>query len=77
MTLEDGGPMPRLANITLAIALVALATVAGAPDAVAGGPDLILHDAILITMDADTPEASAIAITGARIVAVGSDDETT
>jgi predicted amidohydrolase YtcJ len=38
-------------------------------------PDLILHGAVVLTMDPDAPQASALAITGDRIVAVGSDQE--
>ncbi len=40
-----------------------------------GEPDLILHDAVVLTLDRDDTVASAVAITGDRIVAVGSDAE--
>jgi predicted amidohydrolase YtcJ len=46
------------------------------PPAVAGGaPTLILHDAVVLTMDPDRPLASALAVTGERIVAVGSNED--
>jgi hypothetical protein len=40
-----------------------------------GEPDLILHDAVVLTLDAEDTVASAIAIAGDTIVAVGSDTE--
>ncbi|MBP6677934.1 MAG: amidohydrolase family protein, partial [Paracoccus sp.] len=52
-------------------AMAAFATLA-AP-ALAGDPDLILYNGALLTMDPDAPQASAIAITGTRISAVGDD----
>jgi len=65
--------MRRLLTGTLALAIL---TGFGAPEVAAGaGPDLILHDAVVLTMDADAPHATAVAITGERIVAVGSDAE--
>ncbi len=67
--------MRTITNAAISIALVALCSVAVAPAAAADEPDLILHDAVVITMDPGIPHASAIAISGARIVAVGSDDE--
>ena len=39
----------------------------------AGDPDLILYNGALLTMDADAPQASALAVTGTRISAVGDD----
>lgn len=39
------------------------------------GPDRILHNALIWTGDSAHPEAQALAITGDRIVAVGSDEE--
>jgi predicted amidohydrolase YtcJ len=46
------------------------------PEVAAGtAPDLILHDAVVLTMDPSAPTVSALAITGDRIVAVGSDEE--
>lgn len=40
-------------------------------------PDLILHNATVRTMDGDRPLASAVAVAGNRIVAVGDEDEVT
>ena len=58
------------------ILALAILTGLGAPEVAAGaGPDLILHDAVVLTMDPDAPHATALAITGDRIVAVGSDAE--
>lgn len=46
----------------------------GAPVAgAASDPELILHDAVVLTLDRDDRVASALAIAGDRIVAVGSD----
>jgi len=39
------------------------------------GPDLIFYNADILTMDVDNPTASAIAVAGDSIVAVGSDTE--
>lgn len=41
----------------------------------AAGPDLILHDAVVLSMDPAFPAASAVAIEGELIVAVGSDPD--
>ncbi|MEM7687219.1 MAG: amidohydrolase family protein, partial [Pseudomonadota bacterium] len=38
-------------------------------------PDLILYNGKISTFDADTPHAEAVAITGGKIEAVGSDAE--
>lgn len=38
-------------------------------------PDLILHNAIVWTVDDNNPRSEAVAITGDRLVAVGSDEE--
>ena len=38
-------------------------------------PDLIVHNAVVLTMDPDMPKASALAVTGDRFVAVGSDED--
>ena len=63
----------RLLTGALALAIV---SGLGAPDVSAGaGPDLILHDAVVLTMNPDAPHATALAITGERIVAVGSEAE--
>ena len=40
-------------------------------------PDLILHNATVRTMDGDRPLASAVAVAGNRIVAVGDENEVT
>ncbi len=40
-------------------------------------PDLILHNATVRTMDGVRPLASAVAVAGNRIVAVGDEDEVT
>jgi predicted amidohydrolase YtcJ len=67
--------MRRLFIGIAALALLGPAAVA-MPDAGPGqAPDLILHGAIVLTMDPDEPTASAIAIAGDRIVAVGTDEE--
>ena len=67
--------MRRLLPGILVLALVASAQL-GTIDAVAGaGPDLILYDAVVLTMNPDQPRASALAVTGDRILAVGSDPE--
>lgn len=46
-----------------------------ASPAFANGPDLILHNAAIVTMDPNKPQASALAVTGERITAIG--DEAT
>ena len=38
-------------------------------------PDLIVHDAVVLTLDPDLPTATALAVTGDRFVAVGSDED--
>ncbi len=38
-------------------------------------PDLILFNGTVLTMETEAPEAEAVAVTGDRIVAVGTDDE--
>ena len=58
----------RLLGSTAAAALVACATVASAE-----APDLILYNGALLTMDDGAPTASALAVTGNRIAAVGDD----
>jgi len=65
----------RLATWILGL-VVLLGMVPASPPAGAGAaPDLILHDALVLTMNAEAPSASAIAVAGDRIVAVGSDAE--
>ena len=58
----------RLLSSTAMAAHVTLAAAALAAD-----PDLILYNGTLLTMDAATPQASAIAITGSQISALGDD----
>ena len=58
----------RLLGSTAVAALVACATVASAE-----APDLILYNGALLTMDDGAPTASALAVTGNRIAAVGDD----
>jgi hypothetical protein len=65
----------RLRTGFLAIAILGITGVPAAEVAAGAGPDLILHDAVVLTMDPGAPQATALAITGDRIVAVGSDDE--
>ncbi|CAK7255750.1 protein of unknown function [Shinella sp. WSC3-e] len=57
------------------LASVGSLLIAGA--ALAGGPDLILHNAVIVTMDTDKPRASALAIAGERITAIGDDEAIT
>ncbi|MFN8233295.1 MAG: hypothetical protein U0V56_07430 [Actinomycetota bacterium] len=59
------------------LALLLLGVIAvDPPKADAGAtPDLILHDAVVITMNRAAPAATAIAVAGDRIVAVGSDHD--
>lgn len=54
------------------LASVGSTLLAGA--AFANGPDLVLHNATILTMDAERPRASALAITGQRITAIGGDE---
>ncbi len=42
---------------------------------IAAGPDIILHNASVVSMDDQIPQAQAVAITGNLISAVGSDEE--
>src|SRR3990170_4959342 len=67
---------PRLIPAT-ALALVLLGVQGtGAPPAGADvEPDLILHDAVVLTLDTDDTIATAVAVAGETIVAVGSDAE--
>ncbi|MGZ8602557.1 MAG: amidohydrolase, partial [Actinomycetota bacterium] len=69
--------MRRIATTTLLVTFLALATPsAGTPTLGTGAfPDLIVHDAVVLTLDPDMPTASAIAVTGDRFVAVGSDED--
>ncbi len=65
----------RRVSACLTTLLVSAVTLAGTPNAAADGPDLILYNAVVITMDPDAPSATAIAISGERILTVGSDEE--
>jgi hypothetical protein len=67
--------MRRIAVASLWLALAAIATGAGAQSAGADGPDLILHDAVILTLDAEDTIASALAVSGEEILAVGDDEE--
>jgi predicted amidohydrolase YtcJ len=67
----------RIATLGLLVTLLVLAT-SGAGTLLAGSPaapDLIVHNAVVLTMDPDMPRASALAVTGDRFVAVGSDED--
>lgn len=65
----------RLLTGILALVVLAVATT-GTPPATAGAaPELILHDAVILTMDPDSPTASALAVSGDRIAAVGTDGQ--
>jgi predicted amidohydrolase YtcJ len=67
--------MRRVLIGSIVVALIGPAAVA-VPDAGSGqAPDLVLHGANVLTMDPDDPTASAIAVLGDRIAAVGSDEE--
>lgn len=69
--------MRRIATVVPLLTLLVLATSSagtvsnGSPAA----PDLIVHNAVVLTMDPDMPRASALAVTGDRFVAVGSDED--
>ena len=63
--------------LVLVVALALGACTWGGEPAVtddATAPDLIVHDAKVLTMDPEMPEASAFAVTGDRFVAVGGDE---
>lgn len=66
--------MRHLLETTL-LASIGSLLLAGA--AIANGPDLILHNATIVTMDADMPRARALAITGERITAIGEEEAIT
>ena len=68
--------MRRVATVASLITLLVLTTSTGTSKG--GGPaapDLIVHNAVVLTMDPDMPRASALAVTGDRFVAVGSDED--
>jgi hypothetical protein len=66
----------RLQLLAGTLALVVLAVASSGPPATAGAePDLILHNGVVLTMDPAAPSATALAISGERITAVGTDDE--
>jgi predicted amidohydrolase YtcJ len=61
-----------LAAVSLGpVGVAAPASIAGTGDE----PDLILHHAVVLTMDPSAPKARAVAVSGDRIVAVGSNVE--
>ncbi|MBI3505921.1 MAG: amidohydrolase [Proteobacteria bacterium] len=62
--------MIRLLALTVLLGGCASAPRGGIP---AGGADLVLRNGVFVTMDDDRPRASAVAIDGGRIVAVGHD----
>jgi hypothetical protein len=66
--------MRRPATWVLGSALLVAMVPAKTPADAGAAPDLILHDAVVLTMNADAPRAAAIAVAGERIVAVGSDE---
>src|SRR6185437_7000853 len=78
ITLMTPRARSRSAIALLTILAVAL-TVAAAPRAAAAqraavpAADLVLRNGKVVTMDASRPQAQAVAITGDRITAVGSD----
>ena len=55
---------------TAALAMLAL-LLAAAPDSAAAQADLVLHNARIYTVDAEHPEAEALAVRGGRILMVG------
>ena len=69
--------MRRIAAAAALVTLLVLATPSAGTQNLGRGvtPDLIVHDAVVLTMDPDTPRASAFAVEGDRFVAVGSDAE--
>lgn len=64
----------RRLTALLAFAVLAACGSTGTP---AGGTaaELVLHNGKVVTMDADLPEAQAVAISGDRIIAVGTSEE--
>jgi hypothetical protein len=74
----DSGAEERRSRPTLPIVastLVLLSTLGIEPPQAEAGtePDLILHDGVVLTMNPEAPAATALAISGDRIVTVGSD----
>ena len=57
------------------IALLALLTIAAPVRAQPAAPTVVLHDAVVFTNDPSRPRAQALAVSGERIVAVGTDAE--
>lgn len=69
--------MRKISTAAAIVTLLVLATPsAGTPTlGTSAFPDLIVHDAVVLTMDPDLPTATALAVTGDRFVAVGSDED--
>jgi predicted amidohydrolase YtcJ len=67
--------MARLLIAILALAFIGSVSIDAREAGVGNDPDLILHDALVLTMDPEVPTASALAIAGDRLVAVGSNAE--
>ena len=69
--------MRKITTAAAVVTLLVLATPsAGTPTlGTSAFPDLIVHDAVVLTMDPDLPTATALAVTGDRFVAVGSDED--
>jgi len=67
--------MRRLINGFVAVLLLGLVGVQSSDVEAGVAPDLILHHTTVITVDPDAPAASALAVAGDRIIAVGSDEE--
>ena len=63
------------AALPLGLALASPASAAEVETPVTGAASLIVTGANVITMDADSPRAEAIAVRGDRLLAVGSDEE--
>jgi predicted amidohydrolase YtcJ len=67
----------RIATVAPLVTLLVLATWStGTPSKGSPAtPDLIVHNAVVLTMDPAMPRASALAVTGHRFVAVGTDED--
>jgi predicted amidohydrolase YtcJ len=65
--------MRRLATWILGSAVLLGLVRTTTPAGAGAAPDLILHDAVVLTMNPQALHASAIAVAGDRVVAVGSD----
>lgn len=67
--------MKRSRGNLIAGFLCLIGTTVTAGEVAAAAPDLILRNSVVITMSPDRPQAEAVAISGERIVAVGSNRE--